>query len=122
MRGDDCDPSRTGSTPVCGFGGNVAKYKDDVLANVYLSDDDCYISIGFSFISNKESIVQEIKEAIEKLPRIIKPDKFEYKFLEEGAILRIGAVYSHPRPHFEGYTALELSKFLFTQIKLRLEG
>ncbi len=100
----------------------MTEHNDDVLANVYLSDDDCYISIGFSFMNNRESMVKTIKEAIEKLPRIIKPDKFEYKFLEEGAILRIGAVYSYPRPHFEGYTAAELAKFLFIQIKLRLEG
>jgi len=122
VRGDDCDPSLTGSTPVCGFGGNVAKYDDSVLANEYLNDEDCYISIGFSFINNRESMVKSIKEAIEKLPEIIQPDKYEYHFLAEGSILRIGVVYSHPRPHFEGYTAVELSKFLYTEIKLRLEG
>ena len=99
-----------------------AKYNETTPANVYLNDDDCYISIGFSFMNNREAIIQQIKEAIETLPEIIQPDKYEYKFLGEGTILRIGAVYAHPRPHFEGYTAAELSRFLYKQIQLRLEG
>ena len=99
----------------------MEKYDETVLANVYLNNDDCYISIGFSFVNNKESILSTIKKVIDKLPAIIQPDKFEYEFLAEGKILRIGAVYSYPRPHFEGYTAIELSKLLYNQIKLRLE-
>ena len=100
----------------------MSEYDESVLANVYLDDDDCYISIGFSFITNRDAMVKTIKEAIEKLPDIIQPDRFEYKFLHEGTILRIGAVYTHPRPHFEGYTAMELASFLYKEIKLRLEG
>ena len=62
----------------------MVEHDESVLANVYLNDNDCYISIGFNFLNNKESIVQHIKKAIDKLPDIIKPDKYEYQFLHEG--------------------------------------
>ncbi len=99
----------------------MAKHDETTLANTYLADPDCYISVGISII-NKESSIRRIRNAVEDLPQAIRPDSFEFKYLGDGnTLLRVGIVYQHPRQHFEGYTAIELSQILYKQIQSRLE-